>query len=346
MEIDITRIPRVARLLGRIEETRRKASDLPDGHSGRNDLEARANVLYAEVGRYVHWLVRQDPEAIERVRAEGLRWAESIDQELGLQPLPDVLDVPVADLPDDELFEASVAPSLELTADSRHGGIDVRALPRSARDEDVPALVSGAVQVLPAATARTARPAPAPAPAPARVPVLDEAELEPIAIGESDDLEEATNPKAEASGGGVAVGVRAGTPVPAPAAEPGEGAWTRALEELLDAVGDAGPVPADADRRVAQVRAVVAVTTNLEVRWSVFPQAVQQALLGLVGARTRRLQATLGDDPDLKLAVGRLRRFAEQRQLLLVPSLRPGAPAARDWEADERRYAGVLRAGL
>lgn len=317
MEIDITRIPRVARLLGRIEETRRRAADLPEGHAGRDELEARAGVLYGEVGRYVHWLVRQDPDAIERVCAEGVRWAEAIDQELGLQPLPDVLDVPVLDLPEDDLMEASVAPSLELTADSRVGAVDVRALPRPAR-EVAPAL--------PQVAARRRVPTP--------VPSLDPGQLEPMGL--ADDREEPTDPTGDA-------------PQPSGDAarpEARSAPWSRSLEDLLAAIGESVPVPADADRRVAQVRAVVNATGNLEVRWAVFPKSVQQALVGLVGARARRLQVALGEDPDLKLSVGRLRRFAEQRELVLVPSLRAGPPAARDWESDERRYADVLRAGL
>lgn len=400
MEIDITRIARIARLLGRIEEARRQASELPDGHAGRGELEARANLLYLEVGRYVHWLLRQDPEAIERVRVEGMQWAGKIEEELGIQPLPDVLPIGVVESEEDR-SEASVGPSMELTADSRLGAVDVRDLPEPAEvalasgavqalsSGSVPALTSGAMEALPAskpsalassgslpALESAAHPPrastpPKPAAAPRAVrlkePLPDIAEdpapisdVSPIPAAEEggvdDFLEEPTNvgqgdddeggdlelEPGEVSGREARISVGVARPAQEDLAED----WISALSAALSLLGAPDALPDDESSRVSMVRSVVKVTTNFEVRWSVFPDAVQQALLGLVGARVRRLQWAVGEDPDLKLALGRMRRFSEQRGLMVVPSLRPGQPPARDWAADERRYWNVLRAGL
>ncbi len=367
MEIDLTRLPRIARLLGRLEESRRLATELPDGHVGRADLEQRTAQLYAEVGRYVHWLLRQDPDATERVRVEGLRWADAIDAELGLNALPAFLPVEATVSEADE-GDPSHAPSVELTADSRIAAVDVRDLPEI---EALP-MISGAFEALRSGGAD--RPTPAPSvPTPPDPHPLDDlsapTDTNPIAVSSDFDdvLEEPTD--VEAMGGEEAddidlagvgtLSVRTrrlgASPAPEPAARetrsraavaPAEGDWLGNLSTVLQVLGEPSNVPLDAGGREQFVHSIVAATSNFEVRWSVFPDAVQQALLGLVAARGRRAEAALGADPDVKLAMGRMRRYTDQRSLTLVPALRPGTADGRDWFADERRYWNVLRAGL
>jgi hypothetical protein len=331
--VDVALNPRVAQILGRIEETRRLAHDHPEGHVARVALEARIEGFYAELGRYVHWLVRQDPAALARLAEEGRRWADDLGRDLRTELIPEVssAEVEIDELPEDESVEmsASEMPMVELTGDSRVDAVDVRDL------VDVEA-----------------------------EPIEEEPATEPEEVAFDDELEPVDDATDRSGGGDVEerqISVRTGSfevpetvvggaaDVPkeaAPAARAhDDGEWTGPLRDLLAVLGPPEALGDDRAVRAACVRSIAVATTNLEVRWAVFPPAVQQALLGLVGARARRLDEALASDPDVRLAMSRMRRYAESRGLGMVPALREGGGLARNWAADERRYWAVLHAG-
>lgn len=338
--IDVALNPRVAQLLGRIEETRRLAQDHPEGHPARVGYEAKVAEFYAEVGRYVHWLVRQDPSALARLAVEGRRWADELGEHIREELIPEVsFDVvEVDDTVDDESVELSVSEMsrLELTGDSRAGGMDVRDL------GEVEPLVDVDVEAFEGDE--------------------DDGDTEPEELEVGEELEPVTGASdvEEITGvdpADVAIAVRTGSfpapvePVPVVRVPEGVGhaedvEWVAPLRELLAILGAPAAGPTDRAARAAGVRSVALATTNVETRWAVFPSAVQQALLGLVGARARRLEEELSSDPDVRLAMGRLRRYAEARGLALVPALREGSGVARNWAADERRYWTVLNTGM
>lgn len=364
MIVDIGKNPRITHLLGRIEETRRRASDRPEGDAVRLELEEEVARCYADLGRYVHWLVRQPPESLARIEAEARRWAKALDERLGeevVEPLVEELD-DFEDLSDVEALstgdfqEASVsvadAPdvALDLTGDSRTG-MDVRELVQP----------GGYVDVEPEPLDDVPAPGPRrPTPVPVVKATVASADDEPsqgtgvsdLVMREQDEDPFARDEDALATGGIAVItgSFEAPDDDDAPAADvvaavsQADDDWLTALRALLENLG--GPDDT-ADETADGIKSVVVGTTNLEVHWSVYPEAVQQALLGLVGARIRRIQvAGAVKDPDLRLALGRMRRFAEDRGLLVAQSLRKEPPTGRDWHADERRYWAVLRAGL
>lgn len=469
MVIDIAKNPRIAQLLGRIEETRRLLQESPP--SSRAALQAEIDGVYAEVGRYTHWLARQDPHALGRLLAEGEAWAAQLDARLGLEPMEPVPieEVHIEELVDDDVQELSVTelPRVELTMGS--GAIDVRELvdidaadeatdvthgmfaPVEDDDDQVPEPLAAPLEADEAPTivreipddlrkavaqlrnarqpspspgpvaspasaegrvsasaetsqgvrvaVRTARPAPAPAaaPAPPRAPapsppraslpdlgatpdITDAAPLafeddsvsqsisdaSPLAMAHDDDLEYVYDDEDDDllyddgydEVGEVAIAVRTGSfEVPNEAARvPAEAdvtpavqqddPWLRRLQDLLSVLGRPADIPSGDDAFDTLVRTLVLATTNLELKWTVYPTAVQQALLGLVGARARRLEQHRPGDADVRLAVSRMRRYCVDRELLVVPSLRERVPPERDWSADERRYWAVLHAGM
>src|SRR5690606_29285817 len=132
----------------------------------------------------------------------------------------------------------------------------------------------------------------------------DHTEASAIALG--DDHTDADGEYALEEGEAVSIAVRTGSfevikdvePDPSPSEQTdsalsvkvSEDDWLAHLRDLLEILGGPRPMDGASTQAVAAVRTVAAATTNLEVRWSLYPEAVQQALLGLVGARGRRLQ--------------------------------------------------------
>ncbi len=385
MIVDIANNPRIVQVLGRIEELRRAAAERPESDPERLRLEGEVGALYVEVGHYTHWLMRQDPQSLARVEEEARRYAETMGRTaLPPTPTLDArafspsaasdewadsdtiraADVHALDTgalralreegsdgwgqaPYDELF-----PELDPVANLDHDDpdaeqTDATGLTRptdavtspstgsfgspsesSPWDEGHLAAFDGADLVLIEPPGASAQPRPSPAPLPMPLPPpairarvrtaetipMVEPELEPV-----DDGPEFTDPEVRAD-------------------------WIEPLRELLDTLG----APERADDPSAQAACVSALgraTTNLEMRWVQYPDAVQQALLGYVGARARRLAFVAPTDADIRLAIGRMERFMLARGLMAVPSLRRDAPS-RDWRADERRFWAVLQAGL
>lgn len=133
--IDIAANPRLTQMIGRIEEARRALDTAAD----REALEAEIARLYQEVGRYTHWLMRQEPEAVQRIDAEARKWAETYDVDAGLEvaDIEEVDEVEVDELED--LEDADEVSVLELTADSEASSVDVRLLDHDVQgDRDRP----------------------------------------------------------------------------------------------------------------------------------------------------------------------------------------------------------------
>lgn len=384
MIVDIANNPRIVQILGRIEELRRAAAERPESDPERARLEGEVGALYVEVGHYTHWLMRQDPATLARVEEEARHYAETMGR-TALPPTPSIdprafapavaisdewadsdtiraADVHALDTgalralredgsggwdqaPYDELFpELDPVASLDqddpdaeqtdatgltrptdpvnstnTTTGSFAGGLaasnpwdDGNLAAFEFADRAAPAV---AVPLPPIAP-----PAAPPAPPPAIRARVRTAEILPTVEPEPlDDPAEITDPEVRAD-------------------------WIAPLRELLDTVG--GPERADdPSTHGACVAALGRATTNLEMRWVQYPDAVQQALLGYVGARARRLAQAAPTDADIRLAIGRMERFMLARGLMAVPSLRRDAPS-RDWRADERRFWAVLQAGL
>jgi len=101
--VDISSNPRVNQLLGRAESTTARRDAAAQGSAAWVDLDRQVEDAYRELGRYVHWLLRQDRSSLKRIREEAdqyqRRLAEMrdilVDDPAELrQPLPDVLVEP------------------------------------------------------------------------------------------------------------------------------------------------------------------------------------------------------------------------------------------------------------
>lgn len=382
MIVDIANNPRIVQVLGRIEELRRAAAERPESDPERMRLEGEVGALYVEVGHYTHWLMRQDPQSLAHVEEEARRYAETMGR-TALPPTPTLdprafapsqaisdewadsdtihaADVHALDTgalralrddgsdgwdqaPYDELFP-ELDPVANLDQDDPDAEqTDATGLTRPTDPETSPSTGSFAspaaaspwddgdlsvfggadlVTIEPPGAATRPLPLPMPVPPPAIRARVRTAEVIPMVEPDPepvDDAAEFTDPEVRAD-------------------------WIEPLRELLDTLG--APERADdPSTQAACVSALGRATTNLEMRWVQYPDAVQQALLGYVGARARRLASVAPTDADIRLAIGRMERFMLARGLMAVPSLRRDAPS-RDWRADERRFWAVLQAGL
>ena len=407
MVIDLAKNPRVAQLLGRIEEQRRTLRALKDGDEARRGVEAAIAEAYVEVGRYVHWLLGQDPVALARVEAEGARWAAQMQESLELVPLPEIAtdEIIIEEIIDDDEstgFSDTNLPFAEMTPNAEVGTLDVRELPqvpagglgavdRLGNEPTAPEAAPPETEVLPLQFTAELDPelafgygASDPDASDSLPPVMLEAEepqappapavaedgeedsmtdAEPLAVGGDDQIADTLHfDEADESDGnlrGLSIAVTTGAfevPSPSPASleerDPSEATgtfesdWLGALSELLIMLGEPADLPSDDVAMQSAVRVLVVSTSNLEVRWSRFPSAIGQALLGHVGARAQRLLENDAENTDVRLAISRMRRYAQERSLLLPPSLREGVLSKRDWAREELRYWQVLHAGM
>jgi hypothetical protein len=143
--IDISHNPRVSQLLGRIEEVRRVVAKLERTASERQEFEREVDGWYLEIGRYVHWLLRQEPEALARVEAESRRWAAELDSRISQGKMAGKPRAGGSD--DDESWSVDSvigdAPSVddaslvELASDSAEAAIDRRELNEATRSVSV-----------------------------------------------------------------------------------------------------------------------------------------------------------------------------------------------------------------
>lgn len=347
--VDIANNPRITAALGRIEELRRAAQERPDKDPERLRMESEAAALYVEIGHYVHWMLRQDPGSLTKIEEEAKRAAD----QLGRLPLPPAPEV-----------ESSLFIDPEPVLDELEPGT-LRVLS---------AEISGAIEAIPASEAsgslRAVRRSPLGAwdnapfqPLPEVDPIealgAVDSEVEPptaptsptntevSSVAGDEDVDDALNDPAPYVSAPVRARIqpRGGSlaAVEDQITADDAGDWLAGLLDVLDGLGP----PESLDRAPDFIDAITAVTratTSLEMRWAEFPDAVQQALLGFVGARARRLQDVVPGDADIRIALGRMERYAHVRGLMIVPSLRRSA-IPKDWRQEEKRYWAVLRAG-
>lgn len=213
--IDISQNPRVSQLLGRIEEVRRAVAKLERTNAERREFEREVESWYLEIGRYVHWLLRQEPEALARVEAEAKLWAAEIDARLSQRK--GALRQRAAGGADDEEgwsvdLAAGDAPSVddgsvvELATDSAEQGIDRRDLGEGTRSVSV-SLILG--DELPELEAEPLDEAP--------LAELEDGALEPL--GEEDAEAVPTHPTADPRPPARPVGPSM-APRPSPVADP------------------------------------------------------------------------------------------------------------------------------
>lgn len=279
--IDIAHSARLTQMLGRIEEARRASQHATD----KTELEDEVARLYLQVGRYVHWLLRQSPETVARIENESRAWAATYDAAAGIEAVDiDVVEEVEVDIEmlDDAAEEISV---LELTADSEASSVDIRMLDNAAAgDRHTPRTLGGDEAV--------------------DVSEYDELVDEAPAVTDTQPIPKVTSPDA----------------------------WRDTLRMIVRDLG-APTSPIELG-----VRRIVQATTRVEARWSQFPPMVQTSLARMVAARARFLQANASaeQDAELRLAVGRLRRFSDERDLPLSQALHHDAGArSADWRGEE-----------
>jgi hypothetical protein len=304
MTIDLSFNPRVAAMLGRIEElTRRQGAAGPD---------RRIATLYMEVGQYVHWLLRQDPASEARIAEEGRHWAAELDGRLRRPGISDPLAVVPArmeNLPT-PLWEADGPGGLESSTESSRISV------RLERSDDAPPGVAGAlVEIVPDELIE---------PVSVSVDALGElVEVEPLT-----DFEEVTDS------------------IGATATSPDEHAWMSSLRDLLDMLGAPERGALTEAQCQSAANRLLNATTQMEVRWVGYPDATQTSLCGFVATRCRALQQRMPVDVELRMALGRLRRFHSARKLPVVGALDDSSrPEAASWDVDADRYWSSLRRG-
>lgn len=72
--VDISANPRVSQLLGRIEASADARDVQEQGSASWVKLNQRVDDDYRELGKYVHWLMRQDRGSVEKIRDEADRY--------------------------------------------------------------------------------------------------------------------------------------------------------------------------------------------------------------------------------------------------------------------------------
>jgi hypothetical protein len=340
--IDLATHPKLTHLLGQIEEMSAGSSMDTPALPGRPSKERAVAELYLEIGRYVHWLSRQDPAAVNRIQDEARQWAAEADKRLGA---PSVviprLDPPAAALPSGRGRRPSTDPAPEPAADLARERAptppavvsppSVRAAVRgvAATERVVPVAFdpdASLVEIEPEPLEAGAAAGRAPAMGNEELPILDydgELLIEPL---EAEAAEEPTDSAVQ--------------PVVA-----GEGAWVRDLQDLLAGMGPPEGDDLDVGACVAAASRLLNATTQMEVRWMGFPDAVQHGLLGMISCRARALQAQMEVDVELRMTLGRLRRFHSARGLQAVPALRDDSvPMAGSWSSDAQQWWDNLTA--
>jgi hypothetical protein len=319
--IDITTNPRVSQLVGRIEELAAESPPVNEPVTQRAAREREVAELYVEMGRYVHWLMRQEPAAIARAAIEARRWATDPASRVPTVPLILArLAPPAADLSGartdrvDRTFVAQprVPVSASRDSDTSPSGSHASGTPSEFPSDPDALLDQVEPELLEDLEAISAE--------------VEEADLVVEPLGE-DGLDEPTDSIAPTAG------------------VPQETAWIRDLNDLLSAVGAPETGPLDAAACASAASRLLNATTQMEVRWMGFPDSVQHGLLGLIACRARGLQQQMEVDVELRMALGRLRRFHGARQLQPVPALRDdGRPSSGSWARDAAQWWERLHA--
>lgn len=128
--------------------------------------------------------------------------------------------------------------------------------------------------------------------------------------------------------------------------EPAPGVWVEVLQDTL-ALLHAPTNDADAVALAHEASRIQWATVGLHDRWGKFPQPIQVALLGLLGARCRRLCNLLAIDVGAKAALSRLADYRLQAGLATVVALVPDRePESGDWTQDALHWWDMLTAGI
>jgi len=77
MPVDIRRNPRISQLLGRARAAAQSLEGAEPESAEAEHLQGVIDAQYAEVGRYIHWLMGQDPETLARIEAEAANYGAS-----------------------------------------------------------------------------------------------------------------------------------------------------------------------------------------------------------------------------------------------------------------------------
>ncbi len=122
--------------------------------------------------------------------------------------------------------------------------------------------------------------------------------------------------------------------------------WVAALQDLLALLGP--PLESDTPTAIAVEAARVQwASRRLVERWNRFPQPIQLALLGLVGARARYVQDQLPIDVGARRALRRLDDYRRDAGLATVVSLQDdGAPESGAWPNDALQWWDMLVRGI
>jgi hypothetical protein len=308
--IDISHNPRLSQLLGRIEEIRRVLGKLPPDTPERSRYEHALAGFYIEVGKYVHWLMRQDPSTLARVQAEGRRWASEADAFLG-QSRPETrrdglrVGMPAIDATHDSATaEPTTGEEMSVGDDWTQDSVG-----------------------------------------PGGVPIENLPDIEPDAIVDdgtaaSGDVRLALGDEPSAAGDPVSdlVAARDRKPVvaePEPVIPGPEPVWSSHLRSLMSQLGQAAISLDDPSACEMEKRRLVRATTNMETRWAAFPPEVKRALLGCVSSRAQAVRTRMAVDVELRLALGRMKRFRDASGVEPLASLGDEpAPERGSWEAD------------
>jgi len=131
---------------------------------------------------------------------------------------------------------------------------------------------------------------------------------------------------------------------PAKRMEPGQ--WVETLQDtmaLLDTPND----DSDAVALAHEASRVQWATVGLAEHWAGFPSPIQVALLGLLGARCRRLSEHLAIDVGAKAALARLTDYQLEAGLANVVPLMPDQePESGSWNQDALQWWEMLTSGI
>jgi hypothetical protein len=307
--IDLSTTPRIAQIAGRIE----RLSE-PGGGGVPPDVAAReVGALYQELGRYVHWMIRQDPAALARAIEEG-RSAPA-----GPAPAPG-------------------AATLGFQPRRVQAGVDApgeRIAPPASPVAAEPA--PRATEAAPSEGDRRSS-APRGGPGPVTLALALEGEPTQSQEGRAREPDAVTLTDLEPVGDEEPAWNEAG-----PAAMHADEDYAPWLEAFGRVVQDLG---SDAERARGDVLVarLLAASQGLEGRWEGFPELVQQAVVGAIAGLARAELSRRPGDTELRLLLGRLRRFHEVRQLAPVAALAPGGtPEGASWDRDAEDAVAALR---
>lgn len=123
-----------------------------------------------------------------------------------------------------------------------------------------------------------------------------------------------------------------------------DAAWVVGARELVALIG---PPPAAGVELADEASRVQWAASAIESRWAGFPSDLRTALIGMLAARSRHLQASLEVDVGPRMALDRLRKARRAASLPEVTGLMPDrGPEQADWREDAVGWWQRLAAAL